>query len=318
MKKNFKYLRVSVTDRCNFRCIYCMPEPGVKKCSHDEILRYEEILRITEATLQCGVEQVRITGGEPLVRSGLSDFVKQLAAFPEIKDIALTTNGALLPKMAQDLKKSGLSRVNISLDSLDSDCFSKITRLGNLSQVLEGIDAALEAGLKPVKINVVLLPGINDQEINSFVEFAAKKDVWVRFIEKMPFEGGENCTGEKETFVSENEVLNEISKFYELIPLDKNTHGPSSEFKIKNGLGGIGFISSRTHPFCSDCSRLRLTANGFLLPCLDADYGIKVKDMPKSDIIEVINKLAEEKGAWKKCQATYQETFNSSLSKIGG
>ena len=310
----FKYLRISITDRCNFRCIYCMPEEGIKKESHEDILRYEEMIHIVKAAVGYGVEQVRLTGGEPLVRAGICDFIKDLSAIEGIKDLALTTNGSLLPKMAPDLKKSGLHRVNISIDSLNADRFKKITRLGELNNVLEGIDAAIDAGLKPVKLNVVLIPGMNDDEIEAFADFAYKKPVTIRFIEKMPFDCGEG----KDAFISQEEVRRRIEKKYVLIQRDKETYGPSTEYQLKGGLGGIGLISSRTKPFCSECRRLRLTATGYLLPCLDSEIGVRVKGRNSEEILHVLKKLSEEKRSWNKNRASYCNTFDNSLSKIGG
>lgn len=310
----FKYLRLSITDRCNYRCIYCMPEAGVCKQSHDEILRFEEMLPVVKAAVETGVEQVRITGGEPLVRRGLEAFVAELAAIPGLNDLCLTTNAANLAPIAKGLKAAGLRRVNISLDSLNQDNFRKITRVGNLDQVLAGIEAAIAAGLQPVKINVVIIPGINDCEINDFARFAFDNPVHVRFIERMPFADGDGSD-----YFSESEVLAKIRQRFELAKATEDeTHGPAHVFRVVGGKGFIGFVSPRTRPFCQSCRRLRLTANGFLLPCLDSNMGVYVRGLGEDEIRKIIGELYEQKLSWRKSSACFASTFDSSLSKIGG
>lgn len=311
----FKYLRLSITDRCNFRCIYCMPEEGICKQPHSEILRFEEILPIVEVAVATGVEQVRITGGEPLIRRGVVDFVRQLVEIKGLHDLCLTTNGANLAEMALPLKNAGLNRVNISIDSLNPETFKKITRTGDLGRVLEGVQAAIAAGLNPVKINVVIIPGINEDEIIDFAEFARENAVEVRFIEKMPFADA----GKNDEFVSEEQILSIIKKEFNLEAcIDKDSHGPAHSYRIPGGRGKIGFVSPRTRPFCQSCRRLRLTANGFLLPCLDSTMGIKVRGMEKTEIEKVIEELYHKKVSWRKSQACFKNPFDSSLSKIGG
>ncbi|GAB4282582.1 MAG: GTP 3',8-cyclase MoaA [Candidatus Rifleibacteriota bacterium] len=311
----FKYLRLSITDRCNFRCIYCMPEEGICKQSHQNILRYEELADIVKAALNCGVEQVRITGGEPLIRAGVVDFIKSIAILPGLKDLCLTTNASRLATMAHSLKSAGLHRVNISLDSLDKENFRKITRNGDLEQVLAGIDAAIANDLMPVKINVVLIPGLNEHEIPDFVRFASENPVTVRFIERMPFEGAKN----ENSFISERQVLEIIQNICELETANEdNSYGPAHSFRIIGGKGKIGFISPRTRPFCQNCQRLRLTSTGFLLPCLDSDLGVKVRGKSVAEIEQIIKELYAKKHSWRKSKACFGTTFDSSLSKIGG
>lgn len=312
----FKYLRVSVTDRCNYRCIYCMPENGICKQAHHEILRYEEILPVIAAAVASGVEQVRITGGEPLVRAGIVDFIAEVAKIRGLNDLTLTTNGALLPNFAEDLKKVGLRRVNVSLDSLNPDTFARITRVGRLADVIAGIDAAIAAGLDPVKLNTVLMPGINENEIMDFVDFVVERGISVRFIERMPFFAVDMPPDDR--FVSEEQVKATIAQKYQLEKMTESSFGPSSDYHIVGGKAGVGFISSRSHPFCSKCQRLRLTSNGYLLPCLDSKTGIEVRGLTSEQIIDAIGKLAEEKASWHKQRACYLSTFESSLSKIGG
>lgn len=312
----FKYLRVSVTDRCNYRCIYCMPEDGICKQSHEQILRYEEILSVIKTAVAEGVEQVRITGGEPLVRGGIVDFIAEVARIPGLNDLTLTTNGALLTRYAEALKKAGLNRVNISLDSLNPETFKKITRVGNLDEVITGIDAAIAAGLRPVKLNTVLIPGVNDDEILSFVDFVVSRAISVRFIERMPFKAVELPPDDQ--FISEEQVLATIAKKYQLEKVADGSFGPSSDYRIAGSQAGVGFISSRSHPFCQRCTRLRLTSNGYLLPCLDSEVGVNVRGMTPVQISEIMAQLAREKSSWQKQHACYASTFESSLSKIGG
>lgn len=309
----FKYLRVSVTDRCNYRCIYCMPPDGVSQKAHSDILRYEEILKVIKVAVKQGVEHVRITGGEPLVRKQIVEFVESVAAIKGLKDISMTTNGALLAKYATALKNAGLKRVNISVDSLNSENFKKITRNGKLEDVLNAIEASISAKLFPVKLNVVIIKGLNDHEIIDFADYAYANDVSIRFIEQMPF------NEQQLNYVSQQHVIDQISSKYELIPSSKeNTYGPSSTFLMKNGRGKIGFISSMTHPFCEECKRLRLTSDGFLLPCLDSDKSESIKGKSENDISGIIATLHKLKKSWNKDHACYGRTFDHSLSKIGG
>ncbi|HNS09512.1 MAG TPA: GTP 3',8-cyclase MoaA [Candidatus Ozemobacteraceae bacterium] len=312
----FKYLRVSVTDRCNYRCVYCMPEDGICKETHDTIMRYEEMLPVIRAAVETGVEQVRVTGGEPLVRAGIVDFVGELAKISGLKDLTLTTNGALLDRFAEPLKKAGLKRVNISVDSLDPENFIRITRNGNLSDVLRGIDAAVTAGLGPVKINTVLIPKINDHEILAFADFAVKKGLSVRFIERMPFNA--DPAGEPTAFISEETVLAAIKARYQLEPYEEPSFGPAHNYRIVGTEGRVGFISSRTAPFCHLCQRLRLTSGGYLLPCLDSQYGVNIRGMNSEEVKAVIARLFSEKASWRKNRACFAATFDNSLSKIGG
>ncbi|PKL43322.1 MAG: GTP 3',8-cyclase MoaA [Candidatus Riflebacteria bacterium HGW-Riflebacteria-2] len=312
----FKYLRVSVTDRCNYRCVYCMPAEGVCKQSHAQIMRYEEILTVIKTAVESGVEQVRISGGEPLVRGGIVDFIGEVAKIPGLNDLTLTTNGALLTRYAAELKRAGLNRVNISLDSLNPETFRKITRVGNLEDVIAGIDAAIAAGLKPVKLNTVLIPGINADEILRFIDFVVARAISVRFIERMPFKAVELPPDDQ--FISEELVVASISQKYQLEKVADGSFGPSSDYHIVGSQAGVGFISSRSHPFCQRCTRLRLTSNGYLLPCLDSEVGVNIRGMTPDKIRETIVRLAEEKFAWHKQNACYASTFESSLSKIGG
>ncbi|HOY68506.1 MAG TPA: GTP 3',8-cyclase MoaA [Candidatus Ozemobacteraceae bacterium] len=313
----FEYLRLSVTDRCNLRCVYCMPAEGLPKLTHDQVLRYEEMLGIVRACAAEGVHRVRLTGGEPLVRKGLCGFVTSLAAIPGIDDISLTTNGILLPGMAKPLREAGVSRVNISLDSLQSDRYAAITRGGDIRLVLDGIRAAIEAGLAPVKINVVLIPGRNDDEIEEFGRLACRLPVHVRFIERMPFATDDANTA---SYISQDTIMDRLDRAGIRLAASEapSGGGPADTFRIDGEAGFIGFISSRSHPFCSRCTRLRLTVGGTLLPCLDSRDGIDVRGLDHNSIRSAIHELAKRKRAAHKACARFLDAPCVSLSDIGG
>lgn len=311
----FEYLRVSVTDRCNLRCRYCMPEEGVSKLEHQKILRYEEILEIIRAATAEGVFRLRITGGEPLVRRGIEELVRQIHQFPEIRDLSLTTNGILLREFAKPLKEAGLDRINVSLDSLDAETYGKITRGGDLEKVLAGLDECHTVGLSPVKINVVLIPGVNDHEVEDFVRFAQQRGITVRFIEHMPFLAEHHA----QTFISQDELLPRIQRLFALQPVsEKDSSGPALEYALVGTKAKIGFISSRSHPFCATCTRLRLTADGVLLPCLESRSGVAVRGKTQTQVRAIIRQLGQEKQSWHKSRATFCDMRGVSLSDIGG
>lgn len=307
-----------------------MPATGVPKLDHAQVLRYEEILTIVRAAVAEGVFRVRITGGEPLVRRDLAGFVSSLAEISEISDLALTTNGILLEQFAQSLVNAGLKRVNISLDSLKPDRFRAMTRGGDINAVLRGIDAAIAAGLTPVKINVVLMPGENEDEVFDFSELVVRKAVHVRFIERMPFSGAFHDEktpavdeGISETpatmFVSQENLMRRLSERFTLVADPESAAGgPAQMYALSESPGRIGFISSRTNPFCRRCNRLRLTASGILLPCLDSERGAGVRGLSEVEVRAVIQHLAEEKRAAGKGCAEFRHSACRSLSDIGG
>ena len=267
--RQITYLRISVTDRCNSRCVYCMPLAGVPWKSHDEILRYEEIAKIVRVMAAEGVRAVRLTGGEPLVRPNLPELVGMLAAIPGIEDISLTTNGILLEEFAGQMFDAGVRRINVSLDSLDKDKYFRITNGGNLDAVLRGIIHAQEVGFSPIKINTVLIKGFNDNEALEFARLAAEMPFQVRFIELMPM--GKTNLRDGEEYMPATELIEKISQTFALEPLKgkKNkSDGPARIYKIKNGQGEIGFINPVSDHFCSTCNRLRLTSDGKLRACL--------------------------------------------------
>jgi cyclic pyranopterin phosphate synthase len=259
-------LRVSVTDRCNLRCSYCMPEEP-EWFPRAEILSYEELHRVVRILAARGVSKVRITGGEPLVRRDLAHFVRLVATTPGIADVSLTTNGALLAGVVGALAEAGLQRINVSLDTLDRERFRELTRRDHLGRVLEGLEAARQAGLGPIKLNTVLLRGINDDEVETFVERAREEGWEVRFIEFMPLENG--GTWDLERVVPGGEVRERIHARWPLEPCEEpGSNAPATRYRFADGRGSIGFIDSITAPFCADCSRLRLTADGKFRVCL--------------------------------------------------
>lgn len=262
------YLRVSITDLCNLRCVYCRPPEGVPLIPHEDILRYEEFLTIIGVARDMGIRKIRVTGGEPLVRRGVLEFLEKLVAMEGIEDVGLTTNGVLLASMASDLRAIGLKRVNVSLDSLRRETFKYITRSDRLHDVPAGIQKALDLGFHPVKINVVLLQGINEPDVVGFARLTLEQPLDVRFIERMPF-GADTVPNSPEPFSSLT-VLNMIrEQVGELLPQERGPlDGPATMFRIKGAIGRIGIIDPVTGHFCGTCNRLRLTARGTLRPCL--------------------------------------------------
>jgi len=297
-QRPINYLRISVTDRCNLRCIYCMPAEGVDLRPHGDILSYEEIYTIARAAAELGINKLRITGGEPLVRLGLPRLIEMLAGIEAIDDIALTTNGVLLADCAAELKAAGLKRVNISLDTLKPDRFRLITRgQSELKQVLEGIEAAREVGLEPVKLNMVVMSGINDDEILDFAAKTIDEDWHVRFIELMPVNGGDNAP----RFVAATEMRKRLKSLGELEPcLPSVGNGPAKYFRLPDAKGTIGFITPVSEHFCFQCNRMRLTADGRLRPCLLSDYEIDLKQpmrdgVSKAGLKKLFKKAVAEK-----------------------
>ncbi len=270
------YLRVSVTDKCNLRCIYCMPEGGLPWLQRAEILSYEEIAEIVRAGASIGVRTIRLTGGEPLVRRNLSRLVTAIASVPGIDDIALSTNALLLEAQLDELVAAGLRRVNISLDTLRADRFEAIARRPGLEAVLRAIDAAVKAGLTPVKINCVVMRGKNDDELSDFAELTRERAIFVRFIELMPVH--ENLGLQRDAYVSSDEILERISAIGELQPvLGPGGNGPARYFALPGAAGAIGVISPLSHDYCERCNRVRLTADGRLRLCLFGDHAFDLR-----------------------------------------
>ncbi|MCE5210850.1 MAG: GTP 3',8-cyclase MoaA [Deltaproteobacteria bacterium] len=276
--REINYLRVSITDRCNLHCVYCRPKEGISLQGHEDILRYEEIIRVVSIAVKMGLIKVRVTGGEPLVRRGCIDFLSQLKKIDGLQDISLTTNGIFLEKCAQNIFDAGVSRINISLDSLNKDKYSKITREGDLDAVLRGIAKAEEVGFSPIKINTVAIKGFNDDEVLDFARLAVDKPFQIRFIELMSVgQPGLDC---HKDYLPAKQLLQKISEHYELERIENNHNksaGPARIFKIKGGRGEIGFINPVSHHFCSTCNRLRLTSDGKLRACLLNEAEIDLK-----------------------------------------
>ena len=270
--RSINYLRISVTDRCNLRCIYCMPLEGVPQMSHSELLSYEEIQTVVQAAAELGINKIRLTGGEPLVRAQLPKLLPMLSQIEGIEELSLTTNGVFLKKYALELKQAGLSRVNVSLDTLKADKFRYITRLGELQAVLEGIEAAKKAGFEPVKTNTVVMRGINDDEILDFARMTYEDGWHVRFIELMPFKG----VAEFVPSIELRQRINLLGKLEPCAPVTGN--GPAMYYRLPGARGTIGFISPLTETsFCSQCNRMRLTPDGKLRPCLLREDEIDLK-----------------------------------------
>ncbi|MGH4120160.1 GTP 3',8-cyclase MoaA [Clostridium sp.] len=270
--RNINYLRISVTDRCNLRCIYCMPEQGVKSLSHDDILRFEDTLKIIKASASLGINKIRFTGGEPLIMKDIDKLIYETSKISGIDDISITTNGILLSDMAADLKKAGLNRVNISLDTLNTDKFKSVTRVGNLNKVMESIYKCLSLGLNPVKINTVLLRGINDIEFVDFLNLIREIPVEIRFIELMPI--GEGVKMYEKNKLSFMEVL-ELHP--ELTQIQTEKSSTAELYKLQGAKGKIGFISPVSCKFCSDCNKIRLTSTGTIKPCLHSKEEINLR-----------------------------------------
>ncbi len=265
-----------MTDRCNFRCTYCMPLDQYEWISKKEILTFEEITRLATLFVGLGVEKIRLTGGEPLVRQNLDQLVAKVAAISGLKDLCLTTNGALLAEKIDSLKAAGLKRINISLDTLDPEKFRRMTKRGDLEKVLEGIFAAKDHGLHPIKLNAVIERGVNDDDILELVEFSREHGLAIRFIEYMDVGNSNNWTSEK--LVSKAEILEKISSRYPLREIGRDQgSAPSVDYEFIDGRGDLGVIASVTEPFCSSCTRARLTADGKLVTCLFSQMGHDVK-----------------------------------------
>lgn len=272
------YLRISVTDRCNLRCLYCMPEEGMEFTESENLLSYDQIVEVVEAGAELGISKLRITGGEPLIRPGLDGLIKRLSAIPGIRDIALTTNGVFLAKQAEALRAAGLNRVNISLDTLDPARFRFIARSGDLKRVMEGIEAAAAVGFDPIKLNCVLLKEVNEDEIASFLKLAYEQPLHVRFIEYMPI--GHADENWKKHYLPLSRVLEVAEKEGYDINRGPNVHGngPSDDWQMEGGRGSFGLIHPISDHFCSNCNRLRLTADGSIKPCLYWVDELNVKD----------------------------------------
>lgn len=273
-ERRIDYLRISVTDRCNLKCVYCTPEKGLRRFDRAELLTSGEIVRAVKIANRFGIRKVRITGGEPLLRSDIIQLVKSVKEVG-MRDLSLTTNGMLLAGMADELKTAGLNRINISLDTLRPERFSSIARGGDLERVWEGIRKAEEAGLYPIKLNVVPMRGTNDDELLDFAALTFENDYHIRFIELMP--GGNGKQWSRDSVVGKEEIMCRISELGDLQPFKSRGQGPSRNYRIKGARGVLGFISAISDHFCGSCNRLRLTSRGRLRPCLFSNTEIDLR-----------------------------------------
>lgn len=271
------YVRISVTDRCDFRCVYCMSEE-MSFLPREDILTLEEIGLVAKVFSELGVSKIRLTGGEPLIRNNVMSVIEEIGRLPKLNELVLTTNGSQLTKLSKGLVSAGVKRINISLDSLKADRFRQLTRTGNLDTVLNGIDTALAAGFSKIKLNAVILKGRNDDEILDLVEFARAKQIDISFIEEMPL--GEISSHDRgESYCSSDEILNAIAEKYPLTSTEDTTGGPSKYYSMADSKSRIGFISPHSHNFCGDCNRVRVTVEGRLLLCLGNEHSVDLKEV---------------------------------------
>ncbi len=312
--REINYLRISITDRCNFRCIYCMPEEGVKWKPMEEVLRYEEMAFFAEIASSLGISRVKLTGGEPLVRKGVCNLIAMLSSIGGIKDISLTTNGSLLEQYADRLKEAGLSRVTVSLDTLDPDRFRMITRRGHLVDVLRGFDALDRVGFENTKINVVLMKSVNDAEVVDIIDFGTSRGYDVRFIEFMPTGLGEDW---RKYYVPFEEVKRIVESRFRLEISSHKTNGPSVYYKV--GEGYVGFITPLSKSFCSFCNRIRLSSDGKIIPCLGHSLTVDVKEaLRKGDRAEVEHLIKYAVELKPKAHSMLNESIHECMSEIGG
>jgi GTP 3',8-cyclase len=300
-----KDLRISVTDRCNFRCSYCMPLDKYEWIDRHEILTFEEITRLARLFLDLGVEEIRLTGGEPLLRHGLENLVAQLATLDGLKDLSLTTNASLLTEKAPALVQAGLKRINVSLDTINAEKFQRMTRQNDLTNALSGLFAAARNGLKPIKINSVIERGVNDDDIIELVEFSRQNGFQIRFIEYMDVGNSNNWVSER--MVSKKEILERINAFFPLEEQGRNEgSAPAVNYRFQDGIGDIGIIASVTEPFCRGCTRARLTADGKLVMCLFSDQGFDLKKLMRAGADDK-DLLAFIRSAWSGRKDRYSE-----------
>lgn len=319
--RDIHYLRISLTDHCNLRCVYCMPEDMTFRPNAD-LMQDDEIILFVNLFSQLGFDKYRLTGGEPTVRANIANLVHDIASQEGVKSLSMTTNGVLLKKLAQPLKEAGLQRVNISLDSMDAERFKKLTRWGTLDQVWEGILAAEKAGLTPVKINVVVVRGYNDQDVSDMARLTYDHPWQVRFIEMMPFAGQTNF--QKKQIVTDAEIMERISNELKVPQLlnEGTLDGEARLYKLPGAAGNIGFISSVTQPFCASCTRARLTADGKLRLCLLKEKEVDLLTPLRAGASQAELKQLIRDGVWHKPWghdlAKGEIALNRIMSEIGG
>jgi len=318
--RKINYLRLSVTDRCNLRCVYCMPAEGVPKMRHQEILSYEELMLLAETSVGIGIEKIRVTGGEPLVRSGILNFLGSLSTIPRLRQLVLTTNGILLPDLAEGLRKAGVQRLNISLDSLRPENFARITRCGDLGRVLEGIHMADGIGF-PIKLNMVVMRGINDDEVVDFAGLTLLKPFTVRFIEYMPVVKDPDW---RLLVVPGEEILRRIASAYRVLPLDREDYlsGPSKNYRLDGAVGEIGIITPVSSHFCSECNRIRVSSSGMARGCLfdNTEFDLKtiLQSGDRTVLEESLREIVSRKPGKSLLTDSGSDCKSFDMSKVGG
>lgn len=320
--REIDYIRISVTDRCNLRCVYCMPEEGVDSIPHDKILRFQEIIRICRVLAEKGIHKVKITGGEPLVRKGVTSLIRDLKQIDGIDNVTITTNGVLLEDLYDELADAGIDAITVSLDTLDRDTYRKITRRDEAGRVLRGIQSALKKDRVPLKINCVPVVGVREQQLADIVEMAREHRVHIRFIEMMPI-----GMGSQFPFVKEDDLRHWLEeRFGRFVPCDDVPgNGPCHYYSVEGFAGRIGFISAVSHKFCHECNRVRLTAEGFLKTCLQYDCGAELKPLLESgcsdeELAEKMIEAIDEKPLGHNFDGAKKETGREQrgMSQIGG
>ena len=321
-KRKISYLRLSITDRCNLRCRYCMPQGMFSKLLHEDILTYEEYLEIAKILVEEGVSKIRLTGGEPLVRRNLLDFISELNKLSKQPQLCLTTNGVLLSEMAENLVAAGISWVNISLDTLEPENFKRITGLDQFHQVWQGVQTALSAGFESVKINTVTIRGVNEHELMEFARLSLEEPLEIRFIEYMPL--GAVGYWSPERFLSSSQVKDIISPLGPLTPvLSGERDGPVKKYRLPDGRGTIGFISALSDHFCSGCNRIRLTADGKLRLCLHSNQELDIKTplregATRAELSNLLRQAVQDKPAQHLLGRKINRASNRSMNLIGG
>ena len=313
LNRNITYLRISVTDKCNLRCRYCMPEDGVCEKSHFDMLTEDEIITAVEAAASLGITKLRITGGEPLVKKNIVSICRRAAAVEGIKEVCLTTNGILLPELAQPLKDAGVKRLNLSLDTLDADKYAYITRIGKLENFLAGLDAAFEAGFEKIKINAVLIGGFNDSEVRQLAELTKQYPVDMRFIEMMPmYDSGDF---DAKAFIPYTTVLEALP---DAVPVPHDG-GVAKLYRLPGAQGNIGLISPVSAHFCGMCNRIRLTADGKIKPCLHSADEYSLKGLDFEGMKKVLEEAIWNKPAWHgSLDAVHRSQAGRNMNQIGG
>ena len=321
-ERRLNYLRISITDRCNLQCRYCMPSEGLEKLTHEDILTYEEILRLARIAVGLGVDKIRLTGGEPLVRKDFSHLLPELMSIPGLKDVSITTNGIYLKEHLENICSAGVGRINISLDSLKRDRYQQITGFDGFERVREAIQLAQKKGFHPIKINMVVLKGINDDEVADFARLSARYPFHVRFIEYMP--SGLLLHNEPLRHVSNTVIRERLEAVGPLIQLPrKPTDGPTVRYRFEGAQGEIGFISPLTHHFCQVCNRLRLTAKGHLRPCLLSDEELDLRGPMRAgatdrDLENIFAEATDHKPRAHHLNSKDSESLSGRMSAIGG